>query len=71
MATDKLLCHPGALSEALCWTQLFAGGCTGKQSLSALGSTKYYAQQHPRTALPPKELWLHDLEESHTGILRF
>lgn len=66
-ATDKSLCHLGALSQALCWTQVFRGGYSGKKR--PLGSAKYDAQQHPTTALPPKEPWLHDLEESHTRIL--
>lgn len=46
---------------------MFRGGCSGKQR--PLGSAKYDAQQHPRTALPPKEPWLRDLEERHTRIL--
>lgn len=71
-ATDKWLCHLGALSEAVCaGHECSEGAAQGSRGPSALGSAKY-AQQHPRTApapaLPPKEPWLHDLEMSPAGI---
>lgn len=68
--TDKSLCHLRALSQAACaGHQCLEEAAQGSRGPSALGSARYYAQQHPRTALLPKKPWLHDLEENHTRTL--
>lgn len=64
-ATDKLLCHLGALSEALC-----AGHKSSAEPAWGSKGLVKDAQKHIRTALasalPPREPLLHDLEVSHS-----
>lgn len=69
-ATDKLLCHLGALSEAVCsGHKSSVEPAWESKGPFALGLAKD-AQKHIRTALasalPPREPLLHDLEVSHS-----
>lgn len=69
-ATDKLLCHLGALSEAICAGHKSSGepawGNKGSFALGLIKNSQKYIRVALASALPSREPLFHDLGVSHS-----